>query len=740
MDWIHASWVTIAVVNLVLAFVDLSIWFRRRRLVDRPTFALCSLSAATIAVLELRMMRVGAVEYWTRLLLWVHVPLTTLLIGLVFFVHQQFPSSRRGWIAPLIGLSLAALAANFLTGENLNFREVAALTPIHVWGASPVSAPIGEPNPWMFLGTVNAVLMIAFLVDTIVAVRLRGGSNERQRAIPVCVSIIVFLLLAYTWEAIVTSGLLSAPLLVAPPFLGISLVMAYLMGTDVLQAAESTTDLTMTRRRLRETEQQMELAASASGQGLWSWDISARDPWLSPSARALLGLAPGDGTDWTGLLQRVSPDDRERVRTELAAAMRGDGNIHIEFRIASGESGARWMLAIGKILLRPDHAPLHSYGVVLDVTDRHMAEERFRLLVEAMPAAILLVDDKGSIVFCNNQAESTFGYMGEQLIGMAIESLVPERYRAERSHLRGIFAGKPTSRPMGTGLELFALRRDGSEIAVEIGLTSIQIAQGHFTLVSISDITERKRMERDMAVQRDELAHLSRAASLSALSGSLAHELNQPLTAILSNAQAGARFLARETPDLDEVAVSLANIVDNAKRAGDVIRKLRSMLRNDRTDFVQLDINSVVRDTMLIVRSDLIDRRVEAVLDLSEELPRVKGDRVQLQQVLLNLIMNAADAMSEVARGRRLTLRTLVNGRSAVELQVADVGPGIPERDLERVFEPFVTGKRGGMGLGLSVCTMIVQAHGGKLWATRNSAGGATLHFLLPVLGYGAIT
>jgi two-component system sensor kinase FixL len=242
-------------------------------------------------------------------------------------------------------------------------------------------------------------------------------------------------------------------------------------------------------------------------------------------------------------------------------------------------------------------------------------------------------------------------------------------------------------------------------------------------------------MEREMSLQRSELAHLSRAASLSALSSSLAHELNQPLTAILSNAQAGTRFLARDPADIEEVRVSFANVVDNAKRAGDVIRKLRSMLRNDQTEFIRLDANEVIQEVLQIIRSDLIERKVGVVLELAVGLPQVKGDRVQLQQVLLNLMMNAADAMVAITDGRKLTLRTLLAEHGAVEVQVEDVGCGISEHDLSRIFSPFVTGKKGGMGLGLSVCSMLIQLHGGKLWATNNCKEGATLHFLLPAYG-----
>jgi signal transduction histidine kinase len=245
------------------------------------------------------------------------------------------------------------------------------------------------------------------------------------------------------------------------------------------------------------------------------------------------------------------------------------------------------------------------------------------------------------------------------------------------------------------------------------------------------DISARKLAEQEAGQRRDELAHLSRVALLAELSGSLAHELNQPLTAILSNAQAGARFLSFDPPDLEEVRASLASIVDNDKRAGEVIRRLRAMLRKEPPDFQRLDVNDVIADVLGIVRSDLIARDVDTVLQLQADLPATTGDRIQLQQVLLNLIMNGCDGMDGCAAPHVLTIRSRSIGDDTVRIEVGDVGRGIPEQDLERIFEPFVSSKGAGLGLGLAVCRTIVQAHGGRLWAANNPGSGATLYLEL---------
>ncbi len=287
---------------------------------------------------------------------------------------------------------------------------------------------------------------------------------------------------------------------------------------------------------------------------------------------------------------------------------------------------------------------------------RDVAGQLVGRLLESMPSAVVVTDDRGSIRFANGKAQAMFRYSGAQLIGIRIESLISTSSRSAYADECQTLArcGQP-----GAAAELSAVRSDDSGIDVEIGLAPIDVDGERLTVVTINDIGERKRLEREAALQRDELAHLSRTASLSALSSSLAHELIQPLTAILSNAQAGTRFLAHQPCNIEAGRASLDSVVDNAKRASDVIRKLRSMLRKGESELIPLDINDVVHDIMQIIRSELMERHVRVVLELAEGLPKVRGDRVHLQQVMMNLMMNAADAMSGSSRSRRLTIRTV---------------------------------------------------------------------------------
>jgi two-component system sensor kinase FixL len=247
------------------------------------------------------------------------------------------------------------------------------------------------------------------------------------------------------------------------------------------------------------------------------------------------------------------------------------------------------------------------------------------------------------------------------------------------------------------------------------------------------DVTERRRTEEEVRNLRQELAHLTRVGMLGELSGALAHEINQPLASILGNAQAAQRLIAREPPDLPEIREALKDIVDAGKRAGNVIHQLRDMLKKGEAQFRPLDVNSIVGEVLNLTHSDLIAHQVTAVRRFAFYLPPVRGDRVQLQQVLLNFIMNACEAMNATALDRRvLTVITAPADDQCVEICLLDTGRGISSHLHERLFEPFVTTKKDGLGLGLSICRSIVSTHGGRLWAENNAEGGAAFHIVLP--------
>ena len=245
----------------------------------------------------------------------------------------------------------------------------------------------------------------------------------------------------------------------------------------------------------------------------------------------------------------------------------------------------------------------------------------------------------------------------------------------------------------------------------------------------------RRRSEMEGQRLRQDLAHVGRVSTMGELTASLAHELNQPLTAILSNAQAAQRLLVSDKADLAEIREILGDIVEDDKRAGEVIHRLRGFLKKSNTELAALDIGELVGQVARLVSSDAIIRNVAIRLDLAPGLPPVCGDRVQLLQVILNLLMNGLDAMRESGEVERtLVLRTESGGPAIVVVAVEDSGVGIDEADLDHVFHAFYTTKPDGLGMGLAIARSIVEAHGGHLEARNNPAGGATFSFTLPVI------
>ncbi len=253
-----------------------------------------------------------------------------------------------------------------------------------------------------------------------------------------------------------------------------------------------------------------------------------------------------------------------------------------------------------------------------------------------------------------------------------------------------------------------------------------------FTLL----VQRRRRHVAELELQkrRQEMAHLTRLSTMGELAGSLAHELNQPLTAILSNAQAAQRFLAVQPADVEEVREVLKDIVRDNHRASEVIRGLRDLVKKGDLDVAALDLAAIVDDVVLLVRSDAILHNVSISLDIDSGMPKVQGDKVQLQQVMLNLLLNAFQAMKDCsAKDREVTVRTAFDGAGMVIVTVRDTGTGLRADEVGKIFQPFYTTKTEGLGMGLAISRSIIEAHGGRLWAVNNLERGATFHFTLPI-------
>ncbi len=362
--------------------------------------------------------------------------------------------------------------------------------------------------------------------------------------------------------------------------------------------------------------------------------------------------------------------------------------------------------------------------------DEQVSGERyFREALAILPLATLMLDERGLMAMVNPKAERLFGYEHDELVGKPVELLV----HALRFDSHASRWADPVAMQQSRGLlpldDQCARRKDGTEFRAEIDLSEIRFDGENVTLAFVIDKTDQYELHR----QRQDLAHLTRVSTMGQLASSLAHELNQPLTAILSNVQAAQRFMTADPIDLAELRDILNDIVQDDYRASEVIRRIRAVVKKGDLDVIPLDLGSVMRDVAALVHSDAIVRGMRVTLDIDTALPSVRGDRVQLQQVMLNLLLNAFDAMNEappVDRAVCITLKSADNGM--VLIAVRDRGHGLTADKLDKIFKPFFTSKPQGLGLGLSISRSIIDMHRGRLWAENNDDRGATFYVALP--------
>jgi len=356
------------------------------------------------------------------------------------------------------------------------------------------------------------------------------------------------------------------------------------------------------------------------------------------------------------------------------------------------------------------------------------SEQRALTVFRAGPDAMAIVRlSDGAFIDVNDRWVEIFGFAREEALGrnpLALGMYVnPEAREAFISQ---------TMRGGARNFEAELLDKGGNRHDTLLTSDRVDIGGTDCLVNVIRDITGQKEAEREARQQRLEVTHLSRVAVLGELSGALAHELNQPLTAILSNAQTAQRLIARDKLEVPELKEILEDITRENKRAGEVIRRLRAMFKKGEPQFIVLDLNDLMRDTLILAGGSLATRHVEVATTLCNHALSVRGDRVQLQQVLLNLIVNACEAMEAPGSARTLSLETTPLADGRVQVLVRDGGTGVPEPVMARLFDPFFTTKAQGLGLGLSISRSIVAAHGGELLARNNPDRGATFRILLP--------
>lgn len=431
------------------------------------------------------------------------------------------------------------------------------------------------------------------------------------------------------------------------------------------------------------------------------------------------------------------------VCTTVAAAL----GLLLALTIASRIAGSVTAL-IGPAAAIGGNAPIalpHPYFAEARIlgdalADAHQklgaSEQRLDLATQATGIGIWMRDARQNILWASDAWRTLFGFGPTEVFGMddVIARIHPDDRVAVRAALLGV------TRP-GDGYDIeYRLVMDDGSLRWVVSRGRVSAADpdhGTVVLGISSDVSPRKLAELALQKKQEQVIHLSRVSVIGALSGALAHEINQPLTSILSNAQAAQRLIERSPPPLDDIREILADIVAEDQRAAEVIRRLRGLLRNSAPDREAIDFAIVAGEVASLLRNDLLNRDIRVDVQVAPDLPRVAGDRVQLQQVLINLIVNGCDAIGVRDRNNTAPRHIVVAATPApddtgVDLTVHDSGPGLQAGEYETVFEPFHSSKPDGMGLGLAICRKIIAAHGGRIRAFNHPAGGAVFHVSLP--------
>jgi PAS domain S-box-containing protein len=455
------------------------------------------------------------------------------------------------------------------------------------------------------------------------------------------------------------------------------------------------------------------------------------------------GFDPAQGVpSFEAMFQRVHPDDRDRHRAQVRSALDEKRGYSISYRIVLPDGTVKHLESIGQPVFSTSGELVEVVATQIDVTERMRAEQalresaaKIRRLVDSNIIGIFFSGLEGRVLETNDAFLHLVGHDRDDLVSGRVRwtDLTPPEWRERDRRALAELTSNTTAQPY----EKEFFRKDGSRVPVLVGGALFEKG-GNEGVAFVLDLTERKRAEdalreseSHLAQAQLELAHANRVATMGQLTSSIAHEVNQPITAAITYALAARRFLSAEPPNFREVDEALSLIVKEGNRAGEVIGRIRALIKKAPTRKDAVAINDAILEIIALTRTEAANNSVSVRTQLAEGLPRVPGDRVQLQQVLLNLIINAIEAMRGVGEKERDLLISTRHEPDGVSVEVRDSGPGFAPADIDRVFEAFHSTKPSGLGLGLSICRSIIEAHNGRLWASANQPRGASFQFAL---------
>jgi two-component system, LuxR family, sensor kinase FixL len=481
----------------------------------------------------------------------------------------------------------------------------------------------------------------------------------------------------------------------------------------------------------------------APGFGSWSLDSETKELELSDTTRCLFGIAPGQPLTYETFLACLGAEGRTQVEAAVEQARTGDADFDISFKVVGPNGSITWIRMLADLIRNENGRACHLRGVALDISAHKQVEEalrlrerHFRSILDTVPDAMIVIDGGGIIQFFSAAAERTFGYSEQEAVGLDVSELMPEPDHSRHAGYLSRYHATGKPRIIGIGRIVTGRRRDGTTFPMHLSIGEMQSGGKPYFTGFAHDLTEHQQTQTRLRELQSELVHVSRLSAMGEMASALAHELNQPLAAISNYMKGSRRLLAGSTdPNTPKIENAMDRAAEQAIRAGQIIRRLRDFVSRGESEKRVESLSKLIEEAGALGLAGAREQNVQLRFNLNPEADLVLADRVQIQQVLVNLFRNALEAMAQSER-RELAAVNRKIGDDLIEIEVSDTGTGFHDDVIPNLFKTFFTTKETGMGVGLSISRSIIEAHGGRMWAENNDAGGATFRFTLPAASH----
>jgi PAS domain S-box-containing protein len=573
------------------------------------------------------------------------------------------------------------------------------------------------------------------MAATIIAASVMGCAVAGMHYTAMQASIFFPLPGAPTYSMALSPTLLALLITIFTVLIAVSTLVATFAGRQSELAESLSAEISRRRRTeedLRRSEAYLAEAQKITHTGSWAYDVATRRvTYSSEEHHRLFGFDPAAGMPGAGdWVRRIHPDDRETAIQTMEQTIRDRRHYELEHRVVHPDGTIKFVHTIGHPVFSPSGDLVEVVGTSTDITERKRADYLRDQVSARLPDLVAIIRRDYRYQRANPTYERVWRIPAEKVIGMHVGDVVGREMfdRVVKPNLDRCFAGEEVS-----FAEWFDNPGGRKYWLVTYSPLRLESERVDNALAVARDLTDQMLASEKLRDAQIQLAHVNRVATVGQLTASIAHEVNQPIGALVINAHAVLRMLSADPPDLNQARDALGDIVKDGRRASDVIGHIRALVKKTPAQAELIDINKVIIETLALARAEILRNFVSLATRLAMDLPPIQGDRVQLQQVIMNLVMNAVEAMSSVdGGGRELQIVTEKDQEDHISITVSDSGPLLKTESLDRFFDAFYSTKASGMGIGLSICRSIIEAHEGCIWAGANVPRGATLHVRLP--------